>query len=343
MAFNLYVRKAIKQFVFGGDILPTRFFIKQSNPQTEITVWLHGFGPPRDVTRCHAPASSVPCTFWIAFESSPGPNQNERTRLLLRFCENSGKKKMLGEIGLKWIKTIEVGKGEIQIFEPNSAANYCYPKFQIWTRSLLHTWRQQHSKASIKPSDLELRAMSVLFICPRPISLVSVQDDERANIFPLNIMSDLHDGYFAFALTAWKIPAMFLEHVRFFALSDTPIERGSTAFNLAINHNNFSIKWEELPFETKPSNTLGTPVPVFSPRIREMEIESVYRVGSHSIFIARTISDERLAEGPELSVVHGFYQAWRIRHGLDNISSIVEDANIRSGLSSNLSAFHRHL
>jgi hypothetical protein len=54
-------------------------------------------------------------------------------------------------------------------------------------------------------------------------------------------------------------------------------------------------------------------------------------VGSHSFFVARTLSDERLGSGAEFSVVHGFYQAWRLHHGLDSASSITRDAQIRAG------------
>jgi hypothetical protein len=105
---------------------------------------------------------------------------------------------------------------------------------------------------------------------------------------------------------------------------------GEIAFSLAANHNNFSIEWDDLPFAARPSRILNIPVPAISLRTREMEIESVHRVGSHSFFIVRTISDEQLAEGPELSVVHDFYQAWRVRHGLDHPSSVAQDAHIRS-------------
>ncbi|MGA8540598.1 MAG: hypothetical protein WB566_13925, partial [Terriglobales bacterium] len=164
-----------------------------------------------------------------------------------------------------------------------------------------------------------------------PISLVSVAEAGRASMFPLNVMSDVNEEYFAFALTASKIPAQFLESAGRFALSVTPIDQAPVAFALAVNHNMPSTDFRNLSFETRPSLKLRLPVPVFSPRVREMHIESVNRVGSHSLFVARTISDECRACGPEFSVVHGFYQAWRLRHGLDSVSSIARDAQIRAG------------
>jgi flavin reductase (DIM6/NTAB) family NADH-FMN oxidoreductase RutF len=325
------LRQALKKIVLGEDALPMRFFIGEPQPQEEVSVWLHGFGLPRNVTRCHGPASVVPCTFWIAFDSDKTPPEKQCIHMSLQFRENNKRQNLLGELGLRYTHTIQAGASSILVFEPRSAVNHCHPRVRLYAHTMLQKWRQRHSKSKIQLSPLEQRAMSVLFTCPRPISLVSVAEADRASMFPLNVMSDVNDEYFAFALTASKIPAQFLRSARRFALSVTPIDQAPVAFALAVNHNVPSIEFGSLPFETRPSLKLRLPVPVFSPRVREMEIESVHKVGSHSLFVARTISDERRASGPEFSVVHGFYQAWRLRHGLDSASSVAKDAQIRAG------------
>jgi flavin reductase (DIM6/NTAB) family NADH-FMN oxidoreductase RutF len=325
------LRQALKKVVFGGDTLPMRFFIGQPQPQEEVSVWLYGFGLPRNVTRCHGPASVVPCTFWIAFEKEIVPSEKQCAHMSLQFRENTKRQRLLGELGLRRTHTIQAGPSAILVFEPRSAINYCHPKLRLYAHTMLQRWRQRHIKSKIELSSLEQRAMSVLFTCPRPISLVSVAEADRASMFPLNVMSDVNDEYFAFALTASKIPAQFLQSARRFALSVTPIDQAPVAFALAVNHNIPSIEFSNLPFETRPSLKFRLPVPVFSPRVREMEIESVHRVGSHSLFVARKLSDERRAGGPEFSVVHGFYQSWRLRQGLDSASSIERDAQIRAG------------
>jgi flavin reductase (DIM6/NTAB) family NADH-FMN oxidoreductase RutF len=338
MMIETKLRQALKQIVFGEDTLPMRFFIGQPQPQEEVAVWLHGFGPPRNVTRCHGPASTVPCTFWIAFDAARIPGEKECAHMSLNFCESGKRQRLLGRLGLKCTHTFHAGESAILVFAPRSAVSYCHPRFRLYAHELRQRWRQRHSTSRIKLSPLELRAMSILFTCPRPISLVSVAEPGRASMFPLNVMSDVNADYFAFALTASKIPAQFLLSAGRFALSVTPIEQAPVAFALAANHNVSSIEFSDLPFPTRLSPEFGLPVPVFSPRVREMEIESVNRVGSHSLFVARTVSDERTAGGLEFSVIHGFYQAWRIRHGLDSPSSIAKDARIRAGtLSSALS------
>lgn len=331
MSLKQNLRRVLKQIAFGGEVLPLRFFIGQPQPQQEIVVSLEGFGTPRDVTRCHGPASTIPCTFWIAFDGDRVPDEAQCARMSLHFREKCGRQRLLGTLGLNHTHTFPAGESTILVFTPRSAASYCHPRLRLCAHSLLQQWRQSRSTSKIKLSPLEQRAMSVLFTCPRPISLVTVAEPGRASMFPLNVMSDVNDRYFAFALTASKIPARFLAGVRRFALSATPLAQAPVAFALAANHNVPSINFNDLPFPTRLSRELGLVVPAFAPRVREMEIESVNMVGSHSLFVARVLSDERVDGGPEFSVIHGFYQAWRIRNGLDSASSIVRDAEIRAG------------
>jgi flavin reductase (DIM6/NTAB) family NADH-FMN oxidoreductase RutF len=324
-------RQAFKKIVLGGDLLPLRFFIEQPQPQQEITVLLHGCGPVRDVTHHHGPASTIPFTLWIAFDVGKSPSKEQCPRLSLHFRETSGRQRLLGKIGLRWFQTIKACSSDILVFQPHSAVNYCYSILHRNAQILLQMWRQRQSKSKIRLSMLEYQAMSVLFTCPRPISLVSVAQTDRSSMFPLNVMGDVDERRFAFALTASKIPAQFLQTAGRFALSVTPIEQAPIAFALAANHNTFSFDFKGLPFPTRPSKEFGIPVPAFAPRVREMEIESVHKVGSHSVFVARTVSDEQFDSRSEFSVTHGVYQAWRIRHGLDSMASIAEDARIRAG------------
>jgi hypothetical protein len=43
-------RETLKQLVFGSATVPQQCGIGLRDPQSEVSVWLHGFGPPRDVT-----------------------------------------------------------------------------------------------------------------------------------------------------------------------------------------------------------------------------------------------------------------------------------------------------
>lgn len=296
-------------------MLPQEFFIGLSDPQTEITVSLHGMGEPLDVTWRHSMACAAPFTVCIALDENKTPPQKDLDTLSLQFCERDGQKQVLGEIGLKLVTTISVAGKELILFEARSSTNYCLPKIRLGAHYLLHSYldAKKTNSSEMKMSFLERRAAMVAFICPHPVALVSLNDDFGGNVFPMNLMGELGDGYFAFALKDSRRAAHLVERAGRVAVSSLPLSQAPLAYQLAVNHTRDSIAWDQLPFATKMSSAFNIPVPVFALRVREMEIRKVHSIGSHTFFVAQIIRDETFSKGLELCVVHGFYQAWRMK------------------------------
>jgi hypothetical protein len=44
-----------------------------------------------------------------------------------------------------------------------------------------------------------------------------------------------------------------------------------------------------------------------------MEIETVQSLGSHTVFVARIVHQEQCSHGLQFFMIHGIYQAWRLR------------------------------
>jgi flavin reductase (DIM6/NTAB) family NADH-FMN oxidoreductase RutF len=194
---------------------------------------------------------------------------------------------------------------------------------------LLHIYSEQKQGKNhdVKMPFLEKRSAMVMFIRPHPTSLGSVANDSGGNIFPMNIMGELGSGYFAFALKNSRKAAHCVERSGRIALSSVPFTHAHLPYQLAINHTKRSIEWNHLPFATEPSRDFSIPVPKFALRVREMEILTVRKIGSHTMFVARVVSDERFAKGLELCVIHGFYQYWRLKeHRAELKASIAQDA-----------------
>lgn len=221
---------------------------------------------------------------------------------------------MLGEIGLRVSPKTAAPESELLFFEARSSANYCLPKRYLWAHYLLHAcsqWRQSNG-SEIKMSFLERRAAMVTFIRPHVVSLVSLSGEAGKNIFSMNITNELGTGRFAFALREDRLASQLVEQAGRIAVSSVPLPQAPVAYQLEVNHRKQSVEWDRLPFATRMSAKFKIPVPVFALRLREMEIERVYKIGSHNCFIARIVGQETLADGPGLCVIHGFYQAWRL-------------------------------
>jgi len=312
------VRKALRRIALGDTDLPQQCTAALQDPQTEVRVWLHGLGMPRDITERHTVACASPLTIGIGSESSSLQNLN--SRLCLHFREHGGEERLLGEIGLRPLKTIPIRGGhELQLFGVRNCRNYCLPKMRIWAHNLYQAYVRNRDHRDhtldIPIAAREIHSMAVLFICPRPVALVTATFEDRGNMFPMNLMGSIGNGYFAFALNSTRPASHLVERAGRIALSTIPLEHAELARQLGRNHKLEYSNWNELPFPTKLSPVLHIPVPCFTLRVREMEIEATQKLGSHTLFVAHTIRDESFASGLQFFMVHGTYQARRQRNG----------------------------
>jgi flavin reductase (DIM6/NTAB) family NADH-FMN oxidoreductase RutF len=326
-------RGLIKSLVFGDTLLPQEFTIGMVEPNAEIAVWLHGAGVPVDVTRSHSTACSDPFTICIGFSDDQKFKQDDERCLSMRFAERDRNGRVLGEIGLRQTESISLPGMELVLFRAQSAANHCLPPPRLaahYLRQAYELWRGVNT-SGMKMSFLDRRAAIVTFIRPHPVMLVSVVEGTAGNMFPMNVMGELGSRRLAFALKDSRRAAHLVERIGRVALSSVPISLASFAYRLAVNHFRDSIAWDDLPFPTKGSTTFGIPVPAFSPRVREAEVEKVHRIGSHTLFVARLVHEERIAERAELCVIHGFYQAWRLRKDRAELANSVREDSLHKG------------
>ncbi len=94
-------------------------------------------------------------------------------------------------------------------------------------------------------------------------------------------------------------------------MSSIPFEAADAARQLGKHHQMASIDWKDLPFRVKDWKSFGGPVPEFASRVRDVEVEAVKELGSHTFFIGRTLREELYSDREYFYMVHGMYQAWR--------------------------------
>ncbi|HVV46420.1 MAG TPA: flavin reductase [Bryobacteraceae bacterium] len=307
--------QALKRLAMGDSVFPQQVTVGMRDPQCEITVWLHGTGEPRDVTHRHVMACVDPLMIGVVFDpSSPVPSEGNG-KLSLRFVERRGTKRLLGEIRLAGAGE-PFGKDGLRLFRVRGSSNYCLPKLRLWAHFAYLFYRRWrfNNNPEIRITPREAHTMVVFFICPRPVVLVSVRHGEEGNVFPMNLMGPIGEGKFAFALNSTRHAAPIVIQARRAAISNVPLTEAELTKALGRNHLKSSIDLSDLPFESRPSPAFGFPVPDFAVRVRELEIESCQRLGSHTFFIARLIHDEQITVAQEFFYVHGIYQSWRVRN-----------------------------
>jgi hypothetical protein len=306
------LRQFAKRLLFGPMSFAQQCPIGLSDPQQEVIVRLHGNGEPRDVTRNNTMASGAPFTIGIGLETQESLGAQNR-RLSLRFYSREDEK-LLGSITLRPFAVIPAGPRYLHLFHCRGFENFCLPQPWLWSRYLHYAYlRSRAPVPDVRPTMRELHSMFVFYICTRSVVLGGLCDGTRSNVFPMNLMGPIGEGYFSFALNSARPVTALVERARSVALSSIPFSQSSVALQLGKNHKVQHIDLAQLPFSTKPSPNFRLPVPDFALRIREIQVEAAHKVGSHTLFIARIIHDDRWANGLEMFVVHGIYQAARHR------------------------------
>jgi flavin reductase (DIM6/NTAB) family NADH-FMN oxidoreductase RutF len=309
------MRTALKRFAFGSWNLPQFCNVGLADPQSEVNVWLHGIGARRNVTDNNVAVAARPFTIGIVLDGEWDAAQVARSHLSLKFHERGGENRLLGEIGLRPLEAIPVGGERLHLFEAENSKNYCLPRAVLWRRYFHYSYDRWRSGRRSNASDIrmvarDVHSLFVFYICPRPVFLISVMDGDRGNIFPMDLTGPIGAQYFSLSLHS-TCPATLMERSRRIAVSSIPVEQTSLAFELGKNHKKPFVDWDQIPFATTSSATFGLPVPKFALRVREMRIEAVRTMGSHTMFLAKTIGDQRWADGLQMFQMHGFYQAWK--------------------------------
>jgi hypothetical protein len=309
------IRRTFSRFLFGGTMLPQELTLGLMEPQTEVSLWLHGIGAPQEVTARQTTACTAPLILCVAFHDEDRSRRDDFRSPILRFCENSGMRRVLGEIRLTLREVISVGASEFVLYVVRGSTNYCLPRVRLWAHYAVQSYQRwrRNDPPDIKMTPMEERAACVTFIRPHFLSLVSIGDAECGNIFPMNLMGELGNGYFGFALRELRLVAHQVERAGRMALSGVPLGKCAVPFALVGNHRKECADWTGLPFPVEPSSTFQIPFPAFASRVREMRIEKIRLLGSHRFFIARIVSDQVRASTPQACVVHGFYQYFRLR------------------------------
>ena len=320
MSIFRQIRRAIRKLIHGDTDLPQEFTIGLTEPQTLTTVWLHGLGAPLDVTQRYVTACCAPLILGIGLDKEDAAKLSDtqterRPQLSLQFREQTGAKCLLGELRLTPIDSIPCGESILLLCHVRRAANYCLSPIRRWAHFVRLGWQEWRRVDTLgfRMTFLELRAAMVTFLRPHPLSLVSVVGEEGGNIFPMNLMGELGHGYFAFALKDSRLAAHQVAGAGRLAVSNLPMQLCSTAVAMAINHTRPSIDLTKLPLALRPSATLQLPVPALAPRVRELEVLEVRKLGSHNLLIARILSDEHVSDAPQVNIIHGFYQHWLCR------------------------------
>jgi flavin reductase (DIM6/NTAB) family NADH-FMN oxidoreductase RutF len=290
--------------------LPQWSTVAVTPPQQVVTATLRWDGNSADVTADHTVASLVPLVIATSLDAGQRP--------LLEY-RDSASGKLLGVLHLAQAASVATAEKSLTLYHVAAGDHRCLG----WPRRPWNAWLQNRlmrkSRAShhFAPEPAAVQQLMIAYLCPRPVVLVSVDAPGHQNIFPMDLIGPLErSGLFSLALRSNNVSVSVMRDVRRVALSSIPATMKAAVYKLAEHHKQPLVDWNELPFPVRRSREFGIPAVAAALRIQELTIVHSQEIGSHTLFLGRIASDEKLAEGVQLHHTAGFHQACRRRQGV---------------------------
>jgi flavin reductase (DIM6/NTAB) family NADH-FMN oxidoreductase RutF len=284
-----------------------------SSPQQAISVSLVWNGNAADVTCNHSVASLQPLTVAIGLDSAT----QQAASGTLAFIDLASRE-TIGSLQVRRVTNKEAGGTNIGLFHIVRADHRCIPwPRKPWNAMLqaraIRGYRKPHN-FYMPPTDVQ--QLMILYICPRPVVLVSVSDEVHSNIFPMDLIGPVGDEHFALALrnTSVSVPTMI--RAGRIAISGIRAEHKDIAYKLGEHHKREFVEWGELPLPVVRTEKLNLPAIGSALWIRELVVDDSEVIGSHTFFTCRIVSDRQLSPGLQLHHTSGFHQEYRKKRGM---------------------------
>ena len=280
------------------------------DPQQLVRVVLTTTAYERDVTSGQVILSLAPLMIGVSLPDGAMPAPGS-----LRFhdCRSDFE---LGALALSPAGTLEFPGARLARHLVRASSHRCLPAASKAWQRLLRLRRRRSASPNFHMPPGAVDHLQVLYISPRPVVLVSVDDGVNANMFPMDLVGPIHGGGFTLALRNTSPSVQTLRTARRAALAHVSYETRALAYELGRHHALARIDWSLLPFETRETGRFGLRVPSHALRVREVAIAGWEVVGSHTVFFCNVLSDETRAHAPQLFHTSGIHTKWRQRCGV---------------------------
>lgn len=285
-------------------------------PQDIVQVRMRGGHGEIDVTGSAVVAALSPLTLGVGLDEAARAALGDYSTPVLRFLDIESRR-TVGALELLRVRHCMTQAARIALFEVRGAAQRCVQwPYRSWNRYLQNRAIRQHRRPDnfwMPPEAVQ--ELMIFYTFPRQVVLVSVQDGQHRNLFPMDLIGPVAPDRFTLALrnTSQSVPAM--KNARRVALSDVAAADCALAYRLGAHHRDALADWQSLPCATARSRAFSLPFPQSALRVRELEILDFETIGSHTFFVTRIVAEQPLAEADQLHHTSGLYQHFRTRHG----------------------------
>jgi hypothetical protein len=199
----------------------------------------------------------------------------------------------------------------IWYFEGVKGKHRFLSSFQQWIIGLNN--RLTNKKAgNVFLQDNLYTQVQIAYSIPRNISLITVGENGRYNLFPSDLHGQPDDQHYIISLRHEGIACQQVLQTRKILITQVQAQFYKTVYALGKNHMQTYKEKSQFPFSDAVTSLLQLPLPKAAVFYRELELQKSFIHGIHRILFFKILSRVPVQDNPStLAHIHNVYATWR--------------------------------
>jgi hypothetical protein len=194
--------------------------------------------------------------------------------------------KKLAEIQLSFLSSIEEKDGMLLLLKENKSKVFHTSQMEA---GLLYYAYYRKPGFSFEKFSSYVAAFSY----PRKVRIVSFQNDNYYNIFPMDFIGKIEGtNRYVFGLRHTNLALDKIIAAKKIVVSEVPARYKGEIYKLGNYHSSSTPPLDELPFKTLTSKSFGFPVPEWAEKYNEIHITQTMNLGSHMLLWGESQTEE---------------------------------------------------
>lgn len=292
------MNKLIRKLFFSGAKITTFLVTRLAENEVKETVFLKKGKHVFDITKNHGMICLDPFCMaaWLPEDKL---NLIAADEVTIQFKKAD---KLNAVIKVSLIEKIATERGALLLYKIEQVSNY---QLNVLHRLVFFAYLLRSPKNTYQSR----KVISALYSYPRNIIIVSYQDENYYNIFPMDIHSYLEEeGLYILGLRTTNITLGKILEAKKVVVCDTDQIDINTVYNLGKHASKSPTPKDQLPFKTTESELFGFPVPDFVGSYKEIEILHHRKMGFHMLMLGKVVNSKKIRENTASFYHVGFLQ-----------------------------------
>ncbi len=275
----------------------------------------------KDISSLHLFVGYSPLIFALSSLKETGPEQLSTidilfTDKLLHQNETFSQKDAIAMLTLKRIKQQVAGNNTIYYFEGLKGKHHFLSAFQQWIIGLNN--RLTNKKAgNVFLHDNLYTQVQIAYSLPRNVSLITIRENERYNLFPTDLHGQTDEQHYIISLRHEGKACQQVKQTRKILVTQIHSQFYKAVYALGKNHMRDCREKENFPFISPVSANLLLPLPESALFYRELELQDTFVHGIHRLFLFKILSQQQVQINlSTLAHIHNAYATWRYNNHL---------------------------